>query len=157
MSLKRLFFLSLLVCTIGCGSDHLPVHPIQGQLKFSDGTVPKMGTIEFFNAEHRINACGKIRSDGTFTVGTYQPDDGAVAGKHSVAIIQLMSHSLAAKKEVVIEIDESEGKADHDHDHTEDPLDLEMVHPKYADYRTSDLTVEVKPGDNQITLEVDHR
>ncbi|MCH2182563.1 MAG: hypothetical protein MK108_11210 [Mariniblastus sp.] len=159
MGFKRLILLALFTMAVGCGSDHLPTHPIQGQLRFPDGTAPKMGTIELFNAEHKLNARGKIQSDGSFTVGTYEQGDGAVAGKHSVAIIQLMAHSLRAKREVVIEVDESEGDAGHDHDHDQDeePSDMEMVHPRYADYRTSDLSVEIKPGNNEITLELDHR
>ena len=159
MGRKKLLWVTLVIAACGCGSGRLPTHAVKGQLKFQDGTVPKMGTIEFYNDEHKVNARGKIRNDGSFTVGTFEKEDGAVAGNHSVAIIQLMSDSLVAKREVVIEVDESEEGADHDHNHGHDheAADAEIVHPKYADYRTSDLSVEIKAGENQITLELESR
>jgi hypothetical protein len=159
MGHKKFLLLILMLAVYGCGADRVPTHPVMGQLRFQDGTFPKMGTIEFYNAEHKVNARGKIRNDGSFTVGTFEKEDGAVAGTHSVAIIQLMSDSLAAKREVVIEIDESEDGAGHDHNHGHDHNvnDVEIVHPKYADYRTSDLSIEIQPGENRITLELQHR
>ena len=149
MRFKRFIILLFVVIAIGCSSSNLTTHPVRGQLEFPDGTFPKFGTVEFYNAEHRVNARGEINPDGSFTVETYAPKDGAVAGRHAGVILQFMSNPLSAKREVVIEVD---GETAHDHDHDHDQAD--MVHLKYADYRTSELSIQVEPGNNQVTLEI---
>ena len=142
---------------VGCGSNGVTTHPILGQLEFADGTKPNFGTVEFYNREHKLNARGKIAEDGTFTVGTYEPGDGAVTGTHSVVIIQLTSNHLAAKKEIIVKVDENASGIDHDHDHDGEHEAELRLHRKYFDYRTSGLNIEVKPGQNQIKFVLDQQ
>ncbi len=152
MRFQRFIPLVFVAIAIGCSSDNLTTHSLHGQLKFPDGTSPKFGTLALYNAEHKVNARGEVNPDGSFTVETYAPNDGAVAGRHAVVIIQFMSNPLSAKREVLIEIEDADGETDHDHDHDHEQAD--MVHLKYADYRTSGLTIQVEPGSNQVTLEI---
>ncbi len=141
--MKSLHYLGVtlfLLSTIGCGSDQLPTHPVNGKVAFQDGTFPMFGTIEFYNDEHKINARGKINRDGTFTVGTYEKDDGAVAGDHRVVIIQIVSEPGSPLSKVTSNID---------HDHGE------LVSPKYLDYRSSDLSCSIQASENDVELIVD--
>ena len=129
---------SLLVCLGGCGNGNLPTYPVSGQLVYEDGSVPQFGMVEFYNAEHQVNARGKIAKDGSFSLTTYAENDGAILGTHKVAIIQQTSNHLVASQGV---------KINHDHG--------SVVHSRYFDYRTSGLTCDVSKGDNpiQFTLE----
>ncbi|MBL6704887.1 MAG: carboxypeptidase regulatory-like domain-containing protein [Planctomycetaceae bacterium] len=74
--------------TIGCGDENLPTYPVEGMVIFSDATPVRGGTIELQSVDHRINAVGQIDSQGKFQVTTFAKNDGAVAGRHKVVIIQ---------------------------------------------------------------------
>jgi hypothetical protein len=125
-----LFAVSSFCC--GC-SNRLATYPVKGQLKFEDGSVVKFGEIEFYNAEHRINARGKINRDGSFTVSTFQEGDGAVAGTHQVVIMQHLMTPLVARAA-------TESKVNHDHGR--------LIHQQYNDYRTSELECTIQAGEN---------
>lgn len=123
--------------TSGCGGG-IPTYPVQGQVEFEDGSPVKFGTIEFLNRELKLNARGEINRDGSFTVGTFKVDDGAVAGVHEVTIQQFVTIPLTASQDVQIK-----------HDHGK------LVADAYRTYDQSDLTVTVeKSGQNQIKLVV---
>ncbi len=117
------------LCLSGCGDGRLATYPVQGQLKFEDGTTPMFGNIEFYNAQHKLNARGKVNKDGTFTVGTYEDSDGAVEGEHKIVVQQHTGSYLAGHVKVPIK-----------HDHGE------LIHSDYFDYRTSDLKCNIKKG-----------
>ncbi len=156
---KIRFYMSalILVFLVGCGPSNPTTFPVRGQLKFRDGSVPKSGAVEFFHPETRLNARGKIGVDGSFSVGTFEAGDGAVAGHHEVTVVQLGATHLDAKKEVIIKMDEESQNADHDHSHDHDSNSDPIVHKKYIDYRTSDLAVEIVDGENIIVLEIDRQ
>lgn len=137
---KRFFWFAsaiLLASSTGCGKSQLEVHGVSGRVEFDDRSCPMFGDIEFYNEEHRINARGKITRDGTFTVGTYSADDGAVEGAHKIIISQnttspLMPYLTSSVK----------------HNHGQ------LVHPDYYDYRTSDLSCTIVEGENEIVLKL---
>jgi hypothetical protein len=92
------------------------------------------GTIEFYCAESKIAARGKIAADGTFRLSTYADGDGAVAGKHVVSIAQAQLQGQP-------------------HTHAHAPL--KVVPPRYADPQTSKLEFTVDPrGDNKCELTI---
>ena len=96
------------------------------------------GEIEFFEPNQKMNARGQISRDGTFSVGTYETDDGAIEGEHKVVIFQRTRNHFAALVEDAIV-----------HDHGD------MIDEDYYDYRTSDLRVTVNPvEENQVVLTV---
>lgn len=126
-----------LMCSVGCNSDRLPTHPVEGSVQFEDGTNLMFGDIEFFSASQRVNARGKIQRDGTFTVGTYAQNDGAVEGKHRIIILQVTGDYLTEKYADQIK-----------HEHGE------LIHSAYFDYRTSELECTITPGTNRVELTV---
>lgn len=127
--------ITLLLSLAGCNSDRLPTYPVEGTIRFEDGSFPKFGDIEFYSATHRINARGKINRDGSFTVGTYAPNDGAVEGKHEIIVIQISGTYLTAKYNDEIK-----------HDHGA------LVNTSYFDYRTSDLECNIERKSNPVEL-----
>jgi len=133
------FFLLALMCFlfVGCGESQHATHKVEGRIEFKEGGAPKFGSIEFFHPEKKINARGKIQSDGTFTVGTYKDGDGAIEGDHQITVNQIVTSHLAANAKVEIQ---------HDHGKT--------ASPKYRDYRTSDLKCVIKKGTNQVVLKI---
>jgi hypothetical protein len=124
----------------GCGGGE-SVYPVHGQIVYSDGspaTDLEGFTVSFESVEHAptaeqagIGAWGLVQSDGTFTVGTYKPADGAVPGKHRVAISP--EPHLA-----------------------DEPVAKSPIPVKYATPRNSGLEVEVTQGTNNIVLTVEH-
>ncbi len=127
----------LLAQCAGCGKGQLDVYPVSGRVEFEDRSCPMFGDIEFFNEEHRINARGKITRDGTFSVGTYSADDGAVAGTHKIVIVQNTSTPLMPYLSKTVK-----------HDHGQ------LIHPDYYDYRTSDLSCTIVEGENEVVLKL---
>ena len=138
-AVAKVFVGLLLLGVVGCGSGQLSVYPVEGTVVFRNGGSPMFGTIEFYNEEHKINARGKLNRDGKFTLTTYEEGDGAVAGKHEIVIIQIVTETtglLAKAKTNVV------------HNHGA------LVARKYLDYRTSGLACDIKEGPNTIELVV---
>ena len=131
----RIPALLLIGLTAGCGSDQLPTVPASGQVFIAGGDPVRVGTIEFESVEHGITASARIQQDGSFTLGTYDAADGAVAGEHRVIILQMVIN---------------DGRVDHTLDHGK-PVD-----PRYANYGTSDLMATIsQEGDTSLRIEVE--
>ncbi|MDY0170616.1 MAG: hypothetical protein RBS80_29010 [Thermoguttaceae bacterium] len=121
----------------GCGGGGESVYPVRGQIVYSDGspaTDLEGFTVTFESVEHAataeqvgIGAWGLVQSDGTFTVGTHKGADGAVLGRHRVAISP--------------EVQLAEG-----------PVGKSPIPTKYATMANSGLEVEVARGRNNIVL-----
>jgi len=122
---------------IGCGDGNLETHEVSGTVEFADGTKAKFGDVEFYSPQHKINARGKIKRDGTFTVSTFKEGDGAVAGHHEIVIMQQVGSYLLAKLD---------SKIHHDHG--------SLIDKKHFDYRTSQLSCEIDAGTNEVHLVV---
>lgn len=76
-----------LALSSGCGGQR--TYPVQGKLVWADGSPAKelVGyTVTFESLEAQVGASGVVQSDGTFTVSTNNPNDGALPGKHRVAL-----------------------------------------------------------------------
>ena len=125
----------------GCGGGE-SVYPVHGQIVYSDGspaTDLEGFTVSFESVEHMataeqigIGGWGTVQPDGTFTIGTYKPADGAVPGKHRVAISPEPDLS-----------DEGVAKS---------PIPM-----KYAAVETSGLECEVTEGKNDIVLTIERQ
>lgn len=85
----RPFVFCLLFVTLstGCGSGRLKTYPAGGKVLLADGTPLAGGKIVFYSVEHGLGAKSRIGEDGTFVLGTFEKDDGAVAGLHQAAVI----------------------------------------------------------------------
>ena len=75
----------------GCGSSP-PVAPVRGEVTL-DGRPLRGGAVVFtplaHDADKRVgkSAYGEIRPDGTFALGTFSEQDGAIIGTHRATII----------------------------------------------------------------------
>ena len=127
--------IAMAVSVSGCHSDQLPTYPVEGTIEFQDGSYPKFGSIEFYSRKHQINARGSINRDGTFTVGTYAVNDGAVEGRHKIIVLQISGTYLTA-----------DYIPQNKHDHGA------LVNKSYFDYRTSDLAWDIKKENNKVAL-----
>lgn len=78
---------TLAVLLGGCGprEDHPETVPVQGKVTYAGKPVPR-GTITF-QPDAGQAAVGEIQPDGSYRLGTFAQDDGAVPGHHKVTII----------------------------------------------------------------------
>jgi hypothetical protein len=121
----------LVLFLVGCGGRK--TYPVEGKIVYKDGspaTGLAGGNVEFDSVEQPVSAQGTIQSDGSFSLGTDAPGDGAVPGKHRVVIALPL------------------------------PLDQDKPPPpaidsRYHTFETSGLEVTVEPKLNKVTLEVE--
>ena len=75
----------ILIAAPGCSrTDRLKTVPVSGIVTL-DGQPLKMGSVIFTPANGRA-ATGQIQADGTYVLGTYEEDDGAILGTHQVSV-----------------------------------------------------------------------
>ena len=85
VSCLALFILLL----VGCSprSDRLPTAPVSGLVTL-DGRPLEMGSVTFVPQDGSGRpATGNIQSDGSYRLGTYDDDDGALLGLHKVSVV----------------------------------------------------------------------
>ena len=124
--------LAVLACLVGCGEGKTA--PVNGRVKLkdgSDGSVLAGYSLTFEAEGGKTSAVGEVDRDGTFKLSTFGANDGAMPGKYRVAI-------------------NPPNNPDPDKPPTKSKL-----HAKYANLDSSGLTAEVKPGQNNIELELD--
>ena len=126
------WFLAVTILTLAGCSTH-STQPVNGKVVYSDGSpaTDLVGHIISFDCpEHNAGASGVVKADGTFKVGTYTDDDGAMPGVHRVAI---------SPPEPPVDA----------------PVPLRLIDKKYGDMATSGLEVEIVSGTNEVTLTVE--
>lgn len=126
-----------LVIAAGCGGPP-KTYLVHGTVVFPDGQPLTRGTVEFeaLGQTKPITASGEIAKDGTFQLGTFAANDGAIAGEHRVAVIS--DYQIGTGVERPGELP---------------PLQLD---PKFASFKTSGLKFTIKPRMNNILVEVDY-
>ena len=120
-----------LVSALGCGGQTAPV---EGRVKFKDGSdvsVLAGYEVDFQPEGGKTSATGQIAPDGTFKLTTFGADDGAIPGQHRVAITPPPSPD------------------------PDKPPEKSKLPTKYSSFDTSELAVEIKPGRNNIELELE--
>ena len=124
-----------LAVSAGCSDGRLKTFPAKGKVVFKTGSPVHVGTVELKSREHGVQARGTIDEDGNFLLTTYTDGDGAVAGVHDCVVVQfVMAEEMKDFK----------------------PSVLGVVHPRYASYSTSGLTVDIKAdSSNDLKLEVE--
>ncbi|GAA4452087.1 hypothetical protein [Novipirellula rosea] len=122
----------------GCSSGEATTYPVSGVVRFPDGKLLREGTIEFeiSGVQNPVTATGEIAPDGSFFLGTYQIDDGAVAGTHRVVVIADSVIGTGVERPGL--------------------LPKPILHPKYRDFQTSEIVVEVQPTNNNIVIDVEY-
>ena len=126
-----------MVCFAGCdGGDRLKTYPTTGTITFSDGKRFSGGSgafIVFESIEHGLTATGPIDVRGHFALGTYDPGDGAVAGRHRVSITPPTPKGDPDQMRAAL-----------------------SIHPKYQNLDTSELEVTVEAiHSNEIPITVE--
>ena len=133
--LNTMAVLSLFFAVAGCSDGRLPTYPVSGQVVFADGSPVHVGTVELKSREHGIHARGEIDKDGHFVLSTYEPGDGAVAGRHDCVVVQMVM------------VEEIAGFQ---------PSTEGVVHPRFGSYAASKLVAEVHAEDrNEIRIQVE--
>jgi hypothetical protein len=121
---------------MGCGSSGPGMASVSGTVTYEGKPVPK-GTITFqpVDSSKGRTATGEIGADGSYTVQTEQPGDGALVGDYRVAI--------SAREEEVLDY------------HPPKPVAPKRLVPqKYENPQTSELKATVKPGSNNIPFDL---
>lgn len=123
--------LAMIVFT-GCGKTGASVAPVAGKVLI-DGQPLASGSVNTLPAGGR-GAHGTIQPDGSFSLGTNGPDDGALIGMHRVAVVAYAQ------------------SADNG---PESPRGKSLVPQRYTNAETSGLTIDVKADeDNAPVLEL---
>jgi hypothetical protein len=101
---------------------------VQGTVKL-DGKLLPGGSVMFTPATGR-GAVGTIDARGNFVLGTYETTDGAIVGRHRVAVFPVV------------------GKAESD----ELPPNYIPIPPRYQNGYSSGIEVEVKAGEDNVVV-----
>ena len=98
---RRLLVLLPLLCVLGCGgaapaSKRDPVYPVSGIVTYK--SKPVVGADVTFTIEGgKRSAFGKTDDKGAFRLTTFGPNDGAMAGKHSITVTKGAAAAPAVK------------------------------------------------------------
>lgn len=148
------FVLGMLTWFPGCGpGDRVEVHPTKGVVLFEGEPMMGGGSIAFvpLNGQAGKAAGGTIDEEGRFTMSTYEPDDGSMAGEFRAVIMQ----STVDEIEYEGDTDVAGAVADASEEFTETVPTDKRIPIEYADSARSPLTVEVKADEqNELTLEL---
>lgn len=123
------FFAAALMAP-GCNRNPRVV-PVSGVISYNDKPLP-FGSI-LFQPEKGQMAVGEIQSDGSFTLSSYGPNDGAVPGSHRVSVNCYEGQRPGTKQPEGGEV--SMGKL--------------LIPLKYTRLGTSGLSAEIKDAPDQ--------
>ena len=134
----------LLTLPVGCGTGEPGLVPVSGRVTLDGGPWPKGGTITFTPAGGVVGSdptqsrpgSGKFDADGSFTVGSFEPDDGLFPGSYQVGIECLDAEPGMDNKGRMVG-----GKS--------------LIPTKFQSGKTSGLTFVVKPGENSAVASLD--
>ncbi|QDU37814.1 Nickel uptake substrate-specific transmembrane region [Maioricimonas rarisocia] len=123
-------------------------YPVQGTVLYNGEPVAD-ASVSFSSTggDKSVGAAGKTDDQGTFTLTTYEPGDGAVAGEHRVTVIK-----------AVVEGEDPSYFDENSPNYGKEPPPTTtkyLVPKKYASFETSGLTATVsESSDNEITIEL---
>jgi hypothetical protein len=137
--------LFLLAATAGCGPDYPETAPVTGRVTWQGEPVVS-GDVMFYPEEGRI-ARGAIQSDGSYTLTTFQSEDGALLGTHQVAIDASRVENPGPQAKSMM--DEYNVRLP-----DEEPRITWLVPEQYSRPQSSGLTAEVTEGENVINFEL---
>lgn len=126
--LQPIFFVLFCVLFSGCGNQL----PLGGKVTFSDDGSPlSLGTVVFEKGD--FSAVGRIKPDGTYTVGSFKENDGLPAGVYKVCVIGAILREP---------VPGSSPTGD-------------LIDSKFTSTKTSELTFEVSPKNRTFDFSVD--
>lgn len=126
--MKGLFLaLALIASAVGCKESNLAI--VKGKVTYKDQPVTS-GTITFFAAD-KPSAYGDLQPDGTYTLKTDKPGDGATPGSYKVIVVAMQDQTNLLPEQ-------------------KSPLPAPTVPVKYTGLATTDLTAEVEKNKENI-------
>ena len=133
VSCLAFFILSLVLSLVGCTpSDRLPTAPVSGRVTL-DGRPLEMGSVTFVPQDGSGRpATGSIQSDGSYRLGTYDDDDGALLGLHKISVVCREPRGLPPN----------------------DGGGQSLISLKYSNPGTSELEYTVKDSSNEFNIEL---
>lgn len=123
--------------SVGCGDGNPTTYEVTGTVVFKDGKLLDNGSVEFeTELEGKlVTATGEIGTDGKFKLGTFKTEDGALPGKHRVAVFAEPMIGAGAERP--------------------DKLPPRQLDPRFSDFKKSELEFTVKEEDNDFKIEVE--
>lgn len=129
--LGRSLIVAGLLALAGCGTR---TYPVTGTVQFGDGQPAKElagGMVTFDAVDGKVSAHGSIQADGTFRLGTNEPDDGAYPGSYRVAVTPPEPADIDA------------------------PRGPRVIDARFERLETSEIVIEVLPRKNEVTIKVE--
>jgi hypothetical protein len=118
----------MLLGLAGCGGPSL--YPVHGKVVWENGAEAREldgGLVVCEAVNGAVGARGDIQKDGSFQLSTYKPGDGAVPGKHRVAVVE---------------------------NKPGEPPPAPIIDRAFFSVETSGLEINVEPKTNAVTLKV---
>lgn len=136
---RPLFVLAVtVVCvlTLGCGPKFPKTAIVRGKVTYKGKPVPN-GTVNFIpgGGTNAKDAQGEIQPDGTYSLTSFRPGDGAIPGNYTVMIIAMQDQANRLPED-------------------RSPLPPPIVPIKYTSLATSDLKATVEDKENTINFEL---
>src|SRR5262245_1772506 len=117
-----------LIGLTGCGGQSL--YPVQGKVVWESGADAKEldgGLVVCESVNGAVGSRGDIQKDGSFRLSTFKPGDGALLGKHRVAVVE---------------------------NKPGEPPPPPIIDRAFFSVTTSGLEINVEPKANQVTIKV---
>lgn len=139
----------LIVIAGGCGQkSRPPLGKVHGRVTFNGKPLP-IADVTFISANAARQSYGRTNQNGEFTLTTYEPDDGAILGPNRVTVVQnvpiteVTAASAPDPETYFRSLKESAHAAR-----------VSKLPTRYADAKTSGLSVTVAEGSNEPLLEL---
>lgn len=142
---RTLPFVLVVAGIIGCGPSRPTIVPISGSVTLDGKPVPQ-ATVLFMPVAGGVPARGSTREDGGFTLTTFAEGDGAIAGKHRVAVSKMKMTGIEATEDGMVPATVSG-----------DMRTIWVTPQKYADAATSGLEVDVSRGMAPVALALESK
>lgn len=127
----------LLICALsGCSTRG---YPVTGTVEFKDGAPLEGGRVFFESKAGSEGGSADIETDGTFELGRGPSERGLQPGKYTVSIAPPGPEKI---------VDPKTGT------HSEVTSSIAIA-PKYFSGATSEIEVEISPGDNEVEIKID--
>src|SRR5262249_52668164 len=109
--------------------------PVVGKVVFKDGKPLEGGMVVLspLDPANHVGARGYIQPDGTFELSSEKPQDGVLEGRYQPLVKP-----------------PARGRGEDDTQSS-----IPVIEPRYTRFEASGVEVEVRPGKNEVTIEVD--
>jgi hypothetical protein len=148
-----------LVFVVGCGSGRPDTAPVRGQVTYKGEPVAGASVVFLCPGAPRM-AIGRTDASGNYQLTTYEPNDGAAIGMHTVTVKKYDRQAAAPKAAVdpndpkAIAKGISETMRQSALAVAKSEKSGSLLPEKYASIKTSDLQKEVVDGENVINIEL---